>query len=226
MPVQCTCSVCGKVFPQKPSRVAAGKGKFCSKPCTDLDKQGRQRQPHWRRTGPKATPPSERMHRFVIKHEDECWGWNGATSSGYGVIGDGVQPNHFVYAHRVAWEMASGAPIPDKHGVYHTCDNRPCTRNDEQGTYEVDGILYPRWGHLFCAPQLANVRDMHQKGRARYGHFIGVEHPRAVLTEEDVRTIRALASNGANQADLAHQYGVTKEAIYAVVKRRTWSHIP
>lgn len=178
-----------------------------------------------RRRGPKPTPPSARMHRFVIK-SDDCWGWNGATANGYGAIGDGVRPNRFVYAHRVAWEMADGSPIPDGHGVYHTCDNRPCTRNDEQGTYEVEGILYPRWGHLFCAPQIANVRDMHQKGRAGYGHHVGEAHGMAILTEAAVREIRLLAATGVVQAILAQRYGVTKETIYAVVKHRTWKHLP
>lgn len=177
-----------------------------------------------KKRGPKPTPASERMHRFVVKG-DGCWGWSGATSSGYGAIGDGVRRNRFVHAHRVAWTMASGEPIPDGFNVCHTCDNRPCTRNDEQGVYVVDGEEYPRWGHLFLAPHAANVRDMHQKGRANNGNRRGADNNRAILTEESVRVIRTLARNGANGSDLSRQFGVTKENIYAIVKRRTWVHL-
>jgi len=177
-----------------------------------------------RKRGPKPTPPSARMHRFVIKSAG-CWGWSGATANGYGAIGDGVRPNHSVYAHRVAWEMADETPIPDGYGVYHTCDNRPCTRNDEQGTYEVRGVLYPRWGHLFCAPQVANVHDMHQKGRARNGDPRGEKNGRAILSEDDVREIRRLAAAGMTGADLGRRFGVVKEAIYDILKRKRWSHV-
>lgn len=40
MPVQCTCLTCGAVFHKSPSEIAAGKGKFCTKPCHVAARRG------------------------------------------------------------------------------------------------------------------------------------------------------------------------------------------
>lgn len=205
-----SCANCGAPFLGRPDSIG-----FCSRACRSAGS---------RTPGPKPTPPSERMHRFVVKGDD-CWGWSGATSGGYGVIGDGIRPNRFTQAHRVAWEMADGSPIPDGYGIYHTCDNRPCTRNDERGTYTVDGVVYPRWGHLFCGPRVANTRDMFQKGRQGDTANHGEAHGRAKLTDAKVREIRLQAASGEQYRDLAREYGVTETLIRFVVQRRIWKHV-
>ena len=51
----------------------------------------------------------------------------------------------------------------------------------------------------------------------------GEQRHNAVLTEQDVRDIRA--SDG-RVIDLAAHYGVHPTAISAVRNRRTWKHIP
>lgn len=40
MPVQCTCSHCGKPFTVTPARAAAGRGKFCSRVCRNAPRPG------------------------------------------------------------------------------------------------------------------------------------------------------------------------------------------
>ncbi len=50
----------------------------------------------------------------------------------------------------------------------------------------------------------------------------GEEHGCARFTESDVRAIRASYENGVRQIDLAKQYGVGRNLIWAIVHRRLW----
>jgi hypothetical protein len=98
-----------------------------------------------------------------------CWGWNGKLDThGYGLIGKPHQSGAFLKAHRVAWEIVSGAPVPDGLDVLHTCDTRSCTRHDEAGIYVIRGIARPRYGHLWLGTQADNVADMDTKRRANH----------------------------------------------------------
>lgn len=93
-----------------------------------------------------------------------CWEWPGArTPQGYGKVGTGIGAS-MVYTHRLAWEEWYG-PIPRGMQVLHTCDNPPCVRNDDGGTYDVAGISYERHGHLWLGTNAANVADKIAKGR-------------------------------------------------------------
>jgi len=53
----------------------------------------------------------------------------------------------------------------------------------------------------------------------------GEEHPRARLTEEKVRAIRALAASGATNAALAREFGVARQHISDIVRGRCWAHV-
>jgi hypothetical protein len=69
-------------------------------------------------------------------------------------------------AHVLAWEAASGEPVPEGMDVCHTCDTPTCCRNDgPEGTYEVEGVLYKRFGHLWLGTAQANSMDKVLKGR-------------------------------------------------------------
>lgn len=60
----------------------------------------------------------------------------------------------------------------------------------------------------------------------RRGHYIprGEQSPHAVLSERDVRLIRAL--NGVlTKKQIGDTYGVTESNIYAIISRRSWAHI-
>ena len=49
-PFNCKCLVCGKQFRTKPSRIAIGKGKFCSKVCKGISQKGwweKGKNPRW-----------------------------------------------------------------------------------------------------------------------------------------------------------------------------------
>lgn len=53
----------------------------------------------------------------------------------------------------------------------------------------------------------------------------GEGHPRAKLTEDDVRLIRALGAEGMTQRGLAAKFEVSKHAIEAILTRQSWRHV-
>lgn len=162
-----------------------------------------------------------------------CWVWTGGLrGNGYAAIGAGGAGARNLLIHRVAWGIADGAMPPDGLVVGHTCDVRTCVRNDTKGTYEVNGVSYPRWGHLFLCPASVNYDDMMQKGRQSRSANVdpatrprGETHGMAILTADDVRQIRSLYKRG-NGPMLARQFNVKQATISAIVCRRLWKHVP
>lgn len=59
----------------------------------------------------------------------------------------------------------------------------------------------------------------------KYATRRGVAHPRAKLTENDVRLIRALGAEGMTHRGLAAKFEVSKRAIEAVLARQSWRHV-
>lgn len=136
-----------------------------------------------------------------------CWEWTGSINeSGYGKFrrteGDTC------YAHRFAKEMVDG-PIEEGMCVLHSCDNPKCVNP----------------AHLFIGTKADNVKDMDAKGRSRRAGVCGEQHGMAKLDESDVKTIRAMKSDGESSAYIAGIYGVCKDTICKIVSKRTWSHI-
>lgn len=143
----------------------------------------------------------ERFWSHVDKSGD-CWIWTAATSSdGYG---------HFslfgmTRAHRISYLLEVGS-IPNGMFVCHHCDNPKCVRPD----------------HLFLGTAKDNTHDAIKKGRFQTPGF-GENNPHAKLTLEQVNEIRELAKNGPIvKAKIAALYGVHPQAIYEIVKGRSW----
>ena len=62
--------------------------------------------------------------KVAIGDEGECWLWQASEGAhGYGQFRYGGVIDK---AHRVAWMIANGEPIPDGMWVLHTCDSRLC----------------------------------------------------------------------------------------------------
>jgi hypothetical protein len=128
-----------------------------------------------------------------------CVEYMGArVPGGYGVI---RHRGKNIAAHRVAHEVFIG-PIPPGLFVLHTCDNPACCNP----------------AHLFTGTNAENLADMARKGRSCRGSQVNT----AKLTPRKVLHIRASAESA---PALAARYGVTKENIYAIRKRVTWSHV-
>lgn len=189
----------------------------------------------------------DRFWSYVaIADTDDCWLWQASgKGKGYGQIGGYSGGKQWMMqAHRLAWEISSG-PIPDGLFVCHTCDNRTCVRNDDEGWYEVNGILHPRRGHLWLGTAKDNADDMMAKqrnmqitrpetiargersGKRTHPETIarGEEHGRAKLSDADVRGIRHRKANGAILRELAAEFGVSMSAISRIARSDTWPHV-
>lgn len=132
-----------------------------------------------------------------------CWEWRGALSqNGYG----SMRTKGVTYpAHRKSFESAHGKIQCGLH-ICHKCDNRKCVNPD----------------HLFAGTRKDNMQDCIAKGRFKTPFGSGENCPRAILTEEDVLSIRKdIRSDSA----LGLIYGVAKSTISAVKKRKTWVKI-
>lgn len=126
--------------------------------------------------------------KVQITDGDSCWEWTAAQfADGYGSFRlDGTH----VLAHRMAFRLHYGYPIPDGLFVCHHCDNRLCCRPD----------------HWFLGTPQDNMSDMKAKGRGR--------RPR-----NDDRTVRALREAGLSQQAIADIVGVTQTSISISLKR-------
>lgn len=187
------CEHCGTPFLAYSSSVRRGKGRFCGYSCGN--------------TGKVARPVEERFWEKVHK-TDTCWLWIGNIVGGYGHIRRG---DRAAKAHRVSWEIHNG-PVPSGEGshgtcVLHRCDVRNCVNPD----------------HLFLGTNTDNMRDMAAKGRAGFRPR-GESSTLSKLTAAQVVQIRErYAGGGATYKELAARFGVSKHAIYHVIKRHTWA---
>lgn len=135
-----------------------------------------------------------------------CWIWTGYVSTGKdGGYGQFRVGRRVEKAHRVAMQV-DGVALSDRLAL-HRCDNRRCVRRE----------------HLFEGTNADNNRDMISKGRDV--KVRGEAHGLSKLTEADVREIRERHALGDGLLSISRDYGVVKQAIWAVVKRRVWSHV-
>lgn len=147
------------------------------------------------------------------KTDSGCWEWTGYVArNGYGVhrFSDSFKQ----YAHRYAYRLHSGQPIPKDLCVCHTCDNRKCVNP----------------AHLFLGTQKENLEDMIKKNRHCYGEarsrlVRGAHNGRALLTEEGVKEILRLKAEGLSCTEIAQIFNMARSSIKYVVAGTTWKHV-
>lgn len=140
------------------------------------------------------------MFSASVEKSAGCWTWRGVVDrEGYGVMR--LKGRSRAKAHRFSYELAHG-PIPAGAMVRHFCDNPSCVNPE----------------HLLIGSAKDNKRDCMERGR----HLRGERHHKAKLTADDVRAIRLSGERG---AQIAARYGVTKENVYAIQKRKIWKDI-
>lgn len=161
----------------------------------------------------------------VIRPEfGNCWLWIGTLHNhGYGRIDAGVDSDsRYLYAHRIAWEQASGETLVTEDDVCHVCDTPACVRNDDVGTYIVRGKTVVRYGHLFKADQVINNADRDDKGRVQRGELNGM----AIMTEREAMRAADLYTSGSlTVREIALILKVSPAAIGDLVNGKTWRHI-
>ena len=129
---------------------------------------------------------------------DDCWSWSGSSVYGYGTLHLNGTKNRTVRASRFSWSLHNGT-IPEGLFVCHHCDNPPCCN--------------PR--HLFLGTAADNAKDMASKGRGRK-----VGPPASTkLTDDDVRSMRAMNEGGVQQRILAEMFGVDDSVVSRTVRR-------
>jgi hypothetical protein len=133
----------------------------------------------------------------------ECWPWLGyKNANGYGWL-------HFAgrtqYAHRVAYQLATGQELaPEQILRHYVCDNPACVNP----------------AHLAPGSQQDNRADCVAHGRQARGARNG----RAKLTLAAVRNIRAWYARGlATQRELARLFGVSPRAVRYVLSGQHWA---
>lgn len=139
-----------------------------------------------------------------VKKTDSCWLWIGSiTMFGYGLffVDDKKWP-----AHRYSYFLAHGQFPTDLH-VRHKCDTPLCVNPE----------------HLILGTHADNMRDMAERGRA--ARQKGIDHPRAKLSESNVKEIRALLDSGHSVASISRLYGVTRGCITPIKFGRRWTHV-
>lgn len=155
-----------------------------------------------------------------VNKTDSCWLWTGFKrnkKSGYGGFTIG---NRLFSTHRIAWVIFNG-PIPKGMCVCHKCDVRLCVNP----------------AHLFLGTHADNNADTKRKGRTATGDrnashlypervYRGEQVATSVLTERDVKVIRALYSRGVSKHKLAARFGVHEKSIRRVARRDYWKHVP
>lgn len=156
-------------------------------------------------------PPNLRskdlFNNLLSQETNDCVVWpRSVLRDGYGRLRMGKKT---VQVHRLAYETRHGA-IPENQKVCHECDNPPCMN----------------YRHLFLGTVADNNTDKVLKKRHRYGN----SHPKAKLTEELVREIRAkyvrdYSNRDKRQLHLAEEYGVEQSAISSIIRRVTWKHV-
>lgn len=135
-----------------------------------------------------------------------CWEYRGniRSSGGYGRV---TQRGKALVVTRVVYSEWVG-PIPEGHLIRHKCDNPPCINPD----------------HLETGTVRDNTRDMFERGRARPPR--GEMQKHSILTEQTVREIRAMWSDGGKtQREMAEMFGVSVPTISSVIHRKRWAHV-
>jgi hypothetical protein len=163
---------------------------------------------------PIPLPTQDDIDRFWSRVDrsggpDACWEWQGAQRpTGYGNL---WIRGTYQSAHRVAYLIHSSKQ-PGNLCVCHHCDN-PCCVN-------------PR--HLFLGTHADNCADMVQKGRSTrrrprpYASKPGIQNPRAKLTEDQVRAIRAATGT---QESIAARFGISRRSVGFIRRREHWKHL-
>ena len=148
-------------------------------------------------TGRHRNNPQKFWERVSTGPNDVCWPWSKSIKNGYGRFTEGYKEH---YAHRRAWELSRG-PIPHGLMVLHRCNNKVCCNPF----------------HLKLGTGKVNTNEAYRDGLCRTGE----RHPKAKLTLQQVRSIRA---DKRSQVKIAAEHGVGQATISSIQLGKSWKH--
>lgn len=142
-----------------------------------------------------------KIERFSIPEPNSgCWLWTGSMrTTGYGCVNFNGKT---MGAHRLSYESYKGS-TGDLH-VLHRCDMPACVNPD----------------HLYIGTNKVNAYDRERRGRML--HPVGSEHPRAKLTDDDVRFI---LTTDISSRQLGRRFGVDRTTVRKIRTGENWRHI-
>lgn len=143
--------------------------------------------------------------RLSSPDENGCRDWIGKQDAhGYGSL-KCMPIGKDLKAHRVAWILANGKPIPmELPKILHSCDRPSCCAGE----------------HLHPGTQIVNCAEMRSRGRHSAGR--GDDHGHAKLNWEIVATIRIRLAAGESGAALGREYGVGRDEISRINTGKIW----
>ncbi len=192
----CSCS-CGGQTETTATKLRSGHSKSCG--CNR-----RRRGADHPNTDPRSVLERIRARTFV-NHRTGCWEWQGSKGDKFGYgnmrVGEGT-----MLVHRAAWIEING-PIPDGLGCLHRCDNPPCWNPD----------------HLFLGTRADNNADPDRKGR--HIALKGEDHGCAVLTEDEIRAIRAIPEYRGAATEAAKRFGISIGHACKIRNGESWGHV-
>lgn len=197
------CEKCGAGFVQIRGKNQAPP-RFCSMKCrghTGFSPGG-----NFRTSNESPEEKIQRMRNCFEKHvirNEDCWGWNGSIEkNGYARMSCRDIPAR--HAHVASFLLFKGN-IPKEKQINHLCLKRHCTNPD----------------HLYLGTQTENMKDKILANRQAKGSKNG----NSKLTEDCVKKIKNLLSNGEKASVIAKIFSVTPEQIYNISSGSQWKHI-
>lgn len=133
--------------------------------------------------------------------DSECWNWVDAISKNYGYFG--INSNVYL-AHRISYYIHYKED-PGELLVCHECNNKLCVNPH----------------HLFLGTNQENIQHSFDSGISSHR---GILHPKAILTNADIREIRKLEGT-MTQTKIGKLFGVSRGAITGILTGRKWGHI-
>lgn len=144
------------------------------------------------------------LHAHADYSGEDCliWPFRSRNPQGYAYVGVGRKP---VGVHRMMCEIAHGPPPTKRMQAAHSCGTRDCVNP----------------AHLRWATPKSNHADKVMHGTQPRGEA----RVNSKLTNAAVVAIRQGAACGLLHRDLAGAFGVSRETIGNVVRRKTWKHV-
>lgn len=147
----------------------------------------------------------EKLLASTVATNTGCLEWTKSLDSkGYGQVRLDGRAGKLRRAHRVVYIEIHG---PTDLCVLHKCDNRKCINPD----------------HLFAGTKKENTADMIGKGRKNPAK--GESHGHAKLTDDIVRRIRLMHSQGRSARSIARELNMSHKPICRAINGLAWKHV-